>query len=146
MTRKDLLDYINDKLADKTICMGCVVYCDDHFDGTIPEVVYEWPLSSFVGDYGMVLYTIHTDTYNMRARSIKRIQGHPVLIGDMLARVGENLNWPAFFDRVIELVDLRIHPKLPIEKQHIKCIRYVYTTLKTFYQKSLDLETEVVSI
>ena len=129
MTRAEKLSKIYEVIASKELSMWCKIISKDYFEWDVPEIVVRtnWDM-------------IETDTYWMRVRTIEKVIGHPVLIGDVLDRIGDNY-WRGCteLDRDEELIrdtiiDLcfaySFMNRNPIENQDDECIEIVYNLIK----------------
>lgn len=137
MNRQQKIDTINEMIAKKNLSFGCKIFHK-------VESWKRWFKARIITDSikrdDWIFYWVKLDSENSVTWLQKKemeIIGHPVMIGDVIDYINEDISMGAGYDQVfyhswesvVDTIKLWEEKRKPIEEQSDKCINFIYSLI-----------------
>lgn len=130
MELKEKIDFIYEKIARKDLSFGC------RFQGEKSSYVIQDPHWCFVW-WDWWIYNDRCDTELNTQIKVEKIIGHPVMIGDVIDYINEDIFLGAGYDEVfyhswesvVDVISLWEEKRKPIEEQDDECVNFIFNLI-----------------
>lgn len=140
LEKKEMINFINQHLSDKTLKLGCVVRSKTHWIVTITEIfdvcsddIIEHKICDPFPHWEMLFVRYKTYSWDVSLNNIIEVIWNPITLDDILYSIYKNSSGMKRSEEIIRrdvqrIDSLLLHrnPRTPLNKQSITCIWLIY--------------------
>lgn len=140
LEKKEMINFINQHLSDKTLKLGCVVRSKTHWIVTITEIfdvcsddIIEYKIWDPFPHWEMLFMRYKTYSWDVSLDNIIEVIWNPITLDDILYSIYKNSSGTKRSEEIIRrdvqrIDSLLLHrnPRTPLNKQSIACIWLIY--------------------